>query len=85
MRENKQQRQITETNWGTENKNDKSFCKGSFYIWNRVATIECNNRESCEKYTRYREIIKKGEFEYEKPQVRFYYVDSFRKCNLYLK
>lgn len=59
------------------NKEFTSVCCGSFYIKGKKIYELCKNRDRCQKYALY-ENKKKNT-----PQVGFYYVDTFRKCDLY--
>lgn len=63
----------------THNNDVSSVCSGVFTSSNKRVYEECKNREKCPKYTKYK---------YRKedtPKVGFYYVDSFRKCDLWKK
>ena len=70
-------REAKEAPYIEHNKDVLSVCSGSFYIKGRNIHERCKNREKCQKYAKYKD--KKD----ETPQVGFYYVDSFRKCDLW--
>ena len=63
----------------THNNDVSSVCSGVFTSSNKRVYEECKNREKCPKYAKYKD--KKD----NTPQVGFYYVDSFRKCDLWKK
>ena len=72
-------REAKEAPYIEHNKDVLSVCNGSFYIKGRNIHEPCKNREKCQKYAKYKD---KKE---DTPEVGFYYVDSFRKCNLWKK
>ena len=74
---NNEQRLKKEAEYGKENYRALSACKGEFYIKSKHRTDICPNREKCIKYKRF----KSGE-EYSS-EVRFFYVDTFRKCKMH--
>lgn len=77
MRLTKEQRIEKEESVIKDNNRLNSVCCGSFYISNRKETERCKNCDICSKYKRY-EANKDKE-----PNVKFFYVDTFRKCELY--
>ena len=70
-------RESKESPYIKHNKDVSSVCHGSFYIKGRNIHEPCKNREKCQKYAKYKD---KKE---DTPEVGFYYVDSFRKCDLW--
>lgn len=66
-----------ESEYEKSNKDINSVCKGFFYISNRKENERCKNCDTCSKYKRY---SSKKE---DSVEVRFHYVDTFRKCVLY--
>lgn len=70
-------REAKEAPYIKHNKDVLSVCSGSFYIKGKNIHEPCKNREKCQKYSKYND--KKD----DTPQVGFYYVDSFRKCDLW--
>ena len=70
-------REAKEAPYIEHNKDVLSVCSGSFYIKGRNIHEPCKNREKCQKYAKYKD---KKE---DSPEVGFYYVDSFRKCDLW--
>ena len=72
-------REAKEAPYIAHNKDVLSVCSGSFYIKGRNIHEPCKNREKCQKYAKYKNA--KG----DAPEVGFYYVDSFRKCDLWKK
>ena len=72
-------REAKEAPYVVHNNDVLSVCNGSFYIKGRNIHEPCKNREKCQKYAKYKE---KKE---DTPEVGFYYVDSFRKCDLWKK
>lgn len=70
-------REAKEAPYITHNKDVLSVCRGSFYIKGRNIHEPCKNREKCQKYAKY------GDRKEDSPEVGFYYVDSFRKCDLW--
>lgn len=72
-------REAKEAPYIEHNKDVLSVCSGSFYIKGRNIHEPCKNREKCQKYAKYKD---KKE---DTPEVGFYYVDSFRKCDLWKK
>lgn len=59
------------------NNDVSSVCSGVFTSSNKRVHEECKNRSKCPKYAKFKESHN------DAPQVGFYYVDSFRKCELY--
>ena len=72
-------REAKEAPYIEHNKDVLNVCSGSFYIKGRNIHEPCKNREKCQKYAKYKD---KKE---DTPEVGFYYVDSFRKCDLWKK
>ena len=72
-------RETKEAPYVVHNNDVLSVCNGSFYIKGRNIHEPCKNREKCQKYAKYKNA--KG----DAPEVGFYYVDSFRKCDLWKK
>lgn len=72
-------REAKEAPYITHNKDVLSVCRGSFYIKGKNVHEQCKNREKCQKYAKYRDRKE------DSPEVGFYYVDSFRKCDLWKK
>lgn len=72
-------REAKEAPYIEHNKDVLSVCRGSFYIKGRNIHEPCKNRDKCQKYAKFNE--KRD----DTPQVGFYYVDSFRKCDLWKK
>lgn len=70
-------REAKEAPYIKHNKDVLSVCSGSFYIKGRNIHEPCKNRDKCQKYAKYND--KRD----DTPQVGFYYVDSFRKCDLW--
>ena len=70
-------REAKEAPYIARNKDVLSVCNGSFYIKGRNIHEPCKNREKCQKYAKYKNA--NG----DAPEVGFYYVDSFRKCDLW--
>lgn len=70
-------REAKEAPYIKHNKDVLSVCSGLFYIKSRNIHEPCKNREKCQKYAKYND--KKD----DTPDVGFYYVDSFRKCDLW--
>ena len=70
-------REAKEAPYIEHNKDVLSVCNGSFYIKGRNIHEPCKNSEKCQKYAKYKD---KKE---DAPEVGFYYVDSFRKCDLW--
>lgn len=70
-------REAKEAPYIAYNKDIYSVCKGTFFIKSRNTHEHCKNREKCQKYAKYKD---KKE---DAPEVGFYYVDSFRKCDLW--
>ena len=66
-----------ESEYEKSNKDINSVCKGFFYISNRKENERCKNCDTCSKYKRY---SSKKE---DSVEVKFHYVDTFRKCELY--
>lgn len=81
----KKEKELRELNFGINNMDKYSCCKGNHYIWNRGFTEDCKNRSKCAKYLRYLNITKQQEFLYDKPQVQFLFISSFRQCVLFKK
>lgn len=59
------------------NNDVSSVCSGVFTSSNKRVHEECKNRSKCPKYAKFKESHN------DAPQVGFYYVDTFRKCELY--
>ena len=76
---NEKQRAAKEAMYEAQNKDVKSVCSGQFYKKNSKSYEQCKNCEKCQKYAKYKD---KKE---DTPEVGFYYVDSFRKCDLWKK
>ena len=72
-------REAKEATYVVHNNDVLSVCNGSFYIKGRNMHEPCKNREKCPKYAKFKESHN------DAPQVGFYYVDSFRKCDLWKK
>lgn len=72
-------REAKEAPYIKHNKDVLSVCSGSFYIKGRNIHEPCKKREKCQKYAKY------GDRKEDSPEVGFYYVDSFRKCDLWKK
>lgn len=72
-------REAKEAPYIKHNKDVLSVCSGSFYIKGRNIHEPCKNREKCQKYAKY------GDRKEDSPEVGFYYVDSFRNCDLWKK
>lgn len=70
-------REAKEAPYVVHNKDVSSVCRGSFYIKGRNIHEPCKNRDKCQKYAKYKERKE------DTPEVGFYYVDSFRKCDLW--
>lgn len=66
-----------ESVYSDANSDVRSVCKGEFYIRCKNMYEKCTKCENCIKYKMYRS---KSD---DAPEVKFRYVDSFRKCNLY--
>ena len=74
---NQEQRIKKEAEYGKENYRAMSACEGEYFVKSKHRTDICPNRDKCEKYKRF----KNGDE--HSSMVRFYYVDTFRKCKLY--
>ena len=72
-------RETKEAPYVVHNNDVLSVCNGSFYIKGRNMHEPCKNREKCQKYAKYKDRKE------DTPEVGFYYVDSFRKCDLWKK
>ena len=72
-------REAKEAPYIEHNKDVLSVCNGSFYIKGRNIHEPCKNREKCQKYAKYKDRKE------DTPEVGFYYVDSFRKCDIWKK
>lgn len=70
-------RESKESKYNESNSDVRSVCKGEFYIRCKNMYEKCTKCENCIKYKMYRS---KSD---DAPEVKFRYVDSFRKCNLY--
>lgn len=70
-------REAKEAPYMAHNKDVSSVCRGSFYIKGRNIHEPCKNRDKCQKYAKY------GDRKEDTPEVGFYYVDSFRNCDLW--
>ena len=72
-------REAKEAPYVVHNNDVLSVCNGSFYIKGRNIHEPCKNREKCQKYAKYKDRKE------DTPEVGFYYVDSFRKCDIWKK
>lgn len=74
---NEKQRAAKEAIYEVTNKDAKSVCSGQFYKKSSKSYEKCKNCANCFKYKSF-----KSKSEYT-PEVKFHYVDTFRKCELY--
>ena len=72
-------RESKESKYAESNSDVRSVCNGQFYKKNSKSYEQCKNCEKCQKYAKYKD---KKE---DTPEVGFYYVDSFRKCDIWKK
>lgn len=70
-------REAKEAPYIANNKDVSSVCSGQFYKKNSKSYEQCKNCENCYKYKSYKS---KSE---DVPEVKFHYVDTFRKCEFY--
>lgn len=74
---NEKQRAAKEAVYKSQNEDVKSVCSGQFYNRGSKSYEQCKNCANCYKYKSYKD---KSE---DTPEVKFHYVDTFRKCDLY--
>lgn len=74
---NEKQREAKEAIYIESNLDVRSVCNGQFYKKNSKTYELCKNCENCYKYKCYKD---KSE---DTPEVKFHYVDTFRKCEFY--
>lgn len=74
----KKRRQVKEVPYVAHNMDVKSVCEGVFYMRGKSAQEICKNRDKCQKYAKWLNGKDKNP-----NMVSFYYVDSFRKCDIY--
>lgn len=74
---NEKQREAKEAVYREANLDVRSVCNGQFYKKNSKAYEQCKNCANCFKYNSYKS---KSE---DTPEVKFHYVDTFRKCEFY--
>lgn len=74
---NEKKRASIEALFKEVNESQESVCSGVFYIKNRKTTEQCKHCALCgkHKYYKYKDD--------NTPEVKYAYVDSFRKCQLY--
>ena len=74
---NEKQRAAKEAIYEAQNKDIKSVCSGRFYKKSSKTYEQCKNCANCFKYKSYNS---KSD---DTPEVKFHYVDTFRKCEFY--
>ena len=74
---NGKQRAAKEAMYEAQNKDIKSVCSGQFYKKGSKSYEQCKNCSNCFKYKSYNS---KSD---DTPEVKFHYVDTFRKCEFY--
>lgn len=74
---NEKQRDAKEAVYREANFDVRSVCNGQFYKKNSKTYEQCKNCANCYKYNSYKS---KSE---DTPEVKFHYVDTFRKCEFY--
>lgn len=74
---NEKQRAAKEAMYEAQNKDVKSVCSGQFYKKGSKSYEQCKNCANCFKYKSYNSKSDNT------PEVRFHYVDTFRKCEFY--
>lgn len=79
MSTSEKKRIAKEADYLKKNDDVKSICPGVFYIKNKKTYETCKNCTKCFKFKEYNEVKDKE----KRPEVNFYYVDSFRKCEYY--
>lgn len=70
-------REAKEAPYMVHNKDVESVCDGTFFIRGRNIHEECKNRSKCPKYAKFKGCAADAK------RVGFYYVDTFRKCDLW--
>ena len=70
-------RESKESKYKEPNSDVRSVCNGQFYKKNSKSYEQCKKCENCYKYKSYKS---KSE---DTPEVKFHYVDTFRKCEFY--
>lgn len=70
-------RESKESKYKESNSDVRSVCSGQFYKKGGKACEQCKNCENCYKYKSYKS---KSD---DTPEVKFHYVDNFRKCDFY--
>ena len=74
----KKRRQLKEAPYIVHNMDVKSVCEGVFYARGKSTQEICKNRDKCQKYAKWLNSKDKNA-----NMVSFYYVDSFRNCDIY--
>lgn len=74
---NEKQREAKEAVYREANLDIRSVCRGQFYKKSSKTYEQCKNCANCFKYNSYKS---KSE---DTPEVKFHYVDTFRKCEFY--
>lgn len=74
---NEKQREAKEAVYREANLDVRSVCNGQFYKKSSKTYEQCKNCANCFKYNSYKS---KSE---DTPEVKFHYVDTFRKCEFY--
>lgn len=74
---NEKQREAKEAVYREANLDVRSVCNGQFYKKKSRTYEQCKNCANCFKYNSYKS---KSE---DTPEVKFHYVDTFRKCEFY--
>lgn len=74
---NEKLRAAKEAIYEAQNKDVKSVCSGQFYKKGSKSYEQCEKCENCHKYKSYKD---KSD---DTPEVKFHYVDTFRKCEFY--
>lgn len=74
----KNRRQAKEAPYTAHNMEAKSVCDGTFYLKGKSTQEICKKRDKCQKYAKWLNSKDK-----DVNKVGFYYVDSFRNCDIY--
>ena len=76
---NEKQREAKEAIYKEANSDVRSVCSGRFYNRAKKVYEECKNCANCFKYKSFSVKTK------DTPEVKFHYIESFRKCDIYTK
>lgn len=74
---NEKLRESKESKYKESNSDVRSVCSGQFYKKGSNIYEQCKNCANCYKYKSYNSKSK------DTPEVKFHYVDTFRKCEFY--